>query len=116
MMRAGFVVSQSCRWGKKIDVLGLTNGRKSPRVHVAALRRDHASGTRYAVGANSAVPRACPTGHDPNLCCVHHRADQRELSAGVVAVRFPFEWVPGGWMLEFRRKFKTLLIRRWCLS
>ena len=29
MMRAGFVVSRSCRWGKKIDKLGLTNGRKS---------------------------------------------------------------------------------------
>jgi hypothetical protein len=29
MMRTGFVVSQSCRWGKKIDKLGLTNGRKS---------------------------------------------------------------------------------------
>src|SRR5262249_19681387 len=29
MMRAGFIVSRSCRWGKKFDKLGLTNGRKS---------------------------------------------------------------------------------------
>jgi hypothetical protein len=29
MMRAGFIVSRSCRWGKKFDALGLTNGRKS---------------------------------------------------------------------------------------
>jgi hypothetical protein len=29
MMRAGFIVSRSCRWGKQFDKLGLTNGRKS---------------------------------------------------------------------------------------
>jgi hypothetical protein len=29
MMRAGFIVSRSCRWGKKFDKLELTNGRKS---------------------------------------------------------------------------------------
>src|SRR5262247_2377503 len=29
MMRAGCIVSRSCRWGKKFDKLGLTNGRKS---------------------------------------------------------------------------------------
>jgi hypothetical protein len=29
MMQAEFVVSRSCKWGKKIDKLGLTNGRKS---------------------------------------------------------------------------------------
>src|SRR5262247_2858579 len=29
MMRAGFIVSRSCRWGKNFDKLGLTNGRKS---------------------------------------------------------------------------------------
>src|SRR5215471_20315007 len=29
MMRAGFIVSRSCRWGKKLDKLGLTNGKKS---------------------------------------------------------------------------------------
>ena len=29
MMRAGCVVSRSCRWGKKIDKWGLTKGRKS---------------------------------------------------------------------------------------
>jgi hypothetical protein len=29
MMRAGFIVSRSCRWGKKFDKLRLTNGRKS---------------------------------------------------------------------------------------
>src|ERR671931_794463 len=29
MMRAGFIVSRSCRWGEKFDKLGLTNGRKS---------------------------------------------------------------------------------------
>ena len=29
MMRAGFIVSRLCRWGKKFDKLGLTNGRKS---------------------------------------------------------------------------------------
>ena len=32
-MRAGFIVSRSCRWGKNFDKLGLTNGRKSlPRL------------------------------------------------------------------------------------
>ena len=29
MMRAGCIVSRSCRWGEKFDKLGLTNGRKS---------------------------------------------------------------------------------------
>ena len=29
MMRAGFIVSRSCRWGEKFDKLELTNGRKS---------------------------------------------------------------------------------------
>ena len=29
MMRAEFVVSRSCKWGKKTDQWGLTNGRKS---------------------------------------------------------------------------------------
>ena len=29
MMRAGFIVSRSCRGGKQFDKLGLTNGRKS---------------------------------------------------------------------------------------
>jgi hypothetical protein len=29
MMRAGFIASRSCRWGKNFDKLGLTNGRKS---------------------------------------------------------------------------------------
>src|SRR5215469_5437250 len=29
MMRAGFIVSRSCRWGENFDKLGLTNGRKS---------------------------------------------------------------------------------------
>src|SRR5215475_363188 len=29
MMRAGFIVSRSCRWGKNFDKSGLTNGRKS---------------------------------------------------------------------------------------
>src|SRR5215831_14544105 len=29
MMRAGCIVSRSCRWGKNFDKLGLTNGRKS---------------------------------------------------------------------------------------
>jgi hypothetical protein len=29
MMRAGFIVSRSCRWGKTFDKWGLTNGRKS---------------------------------------------------------------------------------------
>jgi hypothetical protein len=29
MMRAGFIVSRSCRGGKNFDPLGLTNGRKS---------------------------------------------------------------------------------------
>ena len=28
-MRAGFIVSRSCRWGKNFDKSGLTNGRKS---------------------------------------------------------------------------------------
>ena len=36
MMRAGFIVSRSCRWGKQFDKLGLTNGRKSIGAEVAA--------------------------------------------------------------------------------
>src|SRR2546425_8530690 len=35
MMPAGFVVSRSCRWGKKCDTFGLTNGRKSIGTDIA---------------------------------------------------------------------------------
>ena len=66
------------------DLAGITK-RVSPQ-YVKSLSRDHASGTRHAAGTDSTVPRACPTGHDPNLCGLHNRDDQGELSAGFVTV------------------------------
>src|SRR5262249_52625819 len=54
MMRAGFIVSRSCRWGKKFDKLGLTNGRKSlPELLYAQVvksyRRRHLVGVTHRV-------------------------------------------------------------------
>jgi integrase/recombinase XerD len=69
------------------DLAGITK-RVTPHT-LRRLRRDDASGTWHAIRADSAVPWACPTGHDPNLCCLHHRHDQRELSASFVEVIQP---------------------------
>jgi len=54
MMRAGFIVSRSCRWGKQFDKLGLTNGRKSlPELRYAqvvkTVRRRRLVGVQHRV-------------------------------------------------------------------
>lgn len=54
MMRAGFIASRSCRWGKNFDKLGLTNGRKSlPELLYAQVvksyRRRRIVGVKYRV-------------------------------------------------------------------
>jgi len=61
-MRAGFIVSRSCRWGKKFDKLGLTNGRKSlPELLYAqvvkTVRRRRLVGVKHRVvfGTSEAV-------------------------------------------------------------
>src|SRR5215831_13770828 len=68
MMRAGFIVSRSCRWGKKFDKLGLTNGRKSlPGLLYAqvvkTVRRRRLVRVRYRVvfGTREAVKQVLST-------------------------------------------------------
>src|SRR3989440_816586 len=62
MMPAEFVVSRSCRWGKKCDKFGLTNGRKSVGTDIAppepAAIATGGSGTEMARGVHLAAAAA----------------------------------------------------------
>ena len=53
------------------------------------LRCNHIAGTRHASRSDSAIPRARPTRHDPNLCRLHPCDDQGQLSAGIVPLTGP---------------------------